>query len=238
MPTRLPPALALTLSLTFTAACGSASPLMLKPNDALLPIVNGEDPGEATGRCVRFAETGPVTAPCPLGVERFFEPARAFEMDKPGAHLHGVYTWGGTVDRAAETVVAFELVTYTSRAMPWKAKLKPKDLPTLRNLCADVRRRAELVIVRAFEGCSVVLSGTRRDAWRWTLADLAAKGTTIGQPVSFWAQAPDLDQPPSDSRCQTQRVVQVEVLPLGRACDRYQADLFPPPPPDLAATAP
>lgn len=222
-------ALALALA-TVAAACGGPTTLMLKPNDTVIPVVNGEDPGYALGQCVRFTETGPVTTPCPLGVDRFFDKPRTHEMNKPGAYFQGVFTRGGGVERAYETVLAYELVTYTSHTAPWKTRLKPRDLPALRAVCGDRRNHDALVVVRAFDGCSVVLAGDRRQAWRWTMVDLASEGTTIGQPEGFWSQEPSLDRAPQDASCQTQRVVQVEVLPIGRACARYQADLFPPDP--------
>ena len=132
--------LALGLTTTVGAACGGATQLVMRPNDATIPIVNGEDPGQALGQCVRFTENGPVTTPCPLGVEAFFGKPSVHEMNKPGAYAYGVYTWGGGVHRADETVVAYEVVTYTSRAMTWKMKLKPRDLPKLRAVCGPGRK--------------------------------------------------------------------------------------------------
>ena len=219
--------LALGLTTTAGAACGGATQLVMRPNDATIPIVNGEDPGQALGQCVRFTENGPVTTPCPLGVEAFFGKPSVHEMNKPGAYAYGVYTWGGGVHRADETVVAYEVVTYTSRAMTWKMKLKPKDVPKLRAICGASDLRRTLLVVRAFEGCSQVLAGDRRQAWRWTVADLAREGATIGQPLSFWSQTPDLDEAPGGASCRTQRVVQVEVVPVERACERYREALFP-----------
>lgn len=221
---RLAPLAAALLTLS---ACGGATQLTLRPNDATIPIVNGEDPGQALGQCVRFTENGPVTTPCPLGVEAFFGKPVTHEMTKPGAYAHGVYTWGAGVHRADETVVAYEIVTYSSRAMTWKAKLKAKDLAKLVPLCSADDLKRTLLVVRAFDGCAKILAGDRRDAWRWTVENLAHEGATIGQPERFWSQEPDLDEAPGGATCKTQRVVQVEVVPVERACERYRAALFP-----------
>jgi len=212
------------------AACASAATLDMKPSETVMPIVNATDAEEAVGQCLRFSQAGPVTAPCPLGVHHFFDRARVTDMPRPGGHLHGVFTRGrDTADLAHETVVAYEMVTYNVRALPWKSRLRPRDVEALRAVCAEPRHRREMIIVRALEGCAVVLAGHRRDSWRWTMETLATRGTVIGQPDGFWVQDPRRALPPQEARCQNQRVVQVEVSPLGAACDRYQAELFPEP---------
>lgn len=220
-------ALLLTTALALTGACGAERTLQLKPNDAVMPLTNGEDPGQAVGRCLRFGPSGPVSTPCPLGTEAFFAKVKTTEMSKPSSYVQGVFTRGGDTDRATETVVAYELVTYSSDFLPFKTKLKSKDVTALKAVCGGERRGDEQIIVRSFEGCGVVLAGDRRKAWRWTIADLAAEGTTIGQPKGFWAQDPGGDGPAQGATCAAKRVVQVEVMALARACARYQAQLFP-----------
>ena len=217
-----------TIALAATAlagACGAERTLVLKPNDAVMPLTNGEDPGQAVGRCVRFGPSGPVSTPCPVGTEAFFGKVKTTESSKPSSYVQGVFTRGADADRATETVVAYELVTYSSDFIPFKTKLKSKDVTALKAVCGGPRGD-DYVIVRSFEGCGIVRAGDRRQAWRWTISDLAAEGTTIGQPQGFWAQAPD-DGPAQAATCAAKRVVQVEVMSLARACERYQAQLFP-----------
>lgn len=217
----------LAVAMALTSACGSGtSNLKLRPNDFVMPLVNGADPGQAVGQCLYFSENGPVTRSCPAGVDKFFGKSRIHPMTKPGSYAYGVFTRGRDVNRAAERVVAYELVTYSTRAVSWNKKLKPKFLPRLRALCQNDTARDELIVVRSFEGCAVTLSGARSEAWRWTISDLGREGSVIGKPIRFWSHDPDTERPPSNAECKARRIVQVEVLPVDRACDRYHADLF------------
>jgi hypothetical protein len=205
--------------------CGSVDRMQLKPNDSIMPVVNGEDPGQAVGRCLFFGANGPVTTPCPTAVGRFFKKPKVFESDGPGRYGHGVFTRGGITDPLREVVVAYELVTYGSRAVSYRKSVDPAVADDVRTMCEDRANQDLQIITRAFEGCGVTLAGSQRDAFFWSMQSLADEGALLGQPEGFWAQAPDETRPPTTPVCKSRRIVQVEVSPLTRVCARYAADI-------------
>ncbi|PIE16247.1 MAG: hypothetical protein CSA66_07650 [Proteobacteria bacterium] len=222
-------AIAAGLTLLLGGACGPSSPyLKLNLGGGVVPIVNGADPGGAVGQCLRFDRSGPTTAPCPPGVDAFFGKPKLHQMSQPGTYTNGIYAHGEMVAYSRPVVVGYELLTYSSRAVSWKKKLKAKDVPKLRRLCADPHSRQRMVVVRAFEGCAVVMAGLQRDATEWTIETLSHQGSRVGLPTGFWAQAPDEELPPLKAKCKAKRVVQAEVIRVETACRRYAGELEPP----------
>lgn len=212
-------------ALSLLAGGCSATPLRLVPSGTTIPLASGAEPGTVLGLCLRIERSGPTTRGCP--------PAIAVLLGKPvehrssgrGTYAHGIFVL--TEDRAAmaaegaaEVAIAYELATFGSTSVAWKAALEGPERKAVEAVCAAADSGAA-VVVRELTGCSVAMIGDKLAAAQWTIASLASHGAVIGRPKNFWVQDPGKSRAPDTAECKARRVVAAEVVPLSAICDRF-----------------
>ena len=215
--------LTLLLTAVMMALVGCATDrLTVNRSSRLVPLVNSPEPGSAVGRCVHFGEEGPVTAPCPMDMNRVLAAARKNEARGRGSYAHGVFVQGSELPRLSRSTpamaTAYEMATYNSTERPLRSKLDAEGVLTVKRMCSDTSIQRIAVVLREFEGCAITLTGQEDEASGWTMKTLNQRGTFLGQPSAFWAQDPELETPPEKAKCRSQRVVQAEVLTVRNIC--------------------
>lgn len=208
-------------SVLVTGCATAPDPLPIVRNYDEVPMMGGPALGSVVGKCVVFEASQPVVKPCRVSLAALTQKAKRVVQRNRSTFTHGVYRSTDPHIAAGGFGVAFELATYGGTNLTWLPEPSLKTVAHFADRCGIHDGSSTYLVEREIAGCGFV-GDANRNSQAWSIPALAERGSVVGKPDGFWAQAPEGPRPTADAKCSDKRVVSVRLVPWMAICKRFK----------------